>query len=394
MRQWFAWRTGVAAPTADRLVTIAERIDELPVCLAAFRAGELSLDQMAAIARRAPAWSDEQMCTFARSMTVRQISRVANAYPRDEAVGEGDGDASPESDDAVADADPNGASDVADRPGGDGDRDRPAGPLADAEEGFCSLQWDDQGRLRLHAVAPADVGLVIEAAMREARDRLFHDGADVTWLDALEELANRSLDRVAEPSRRRRCTISLFLDTDGTMTDASAWRLPDAIRDHVTCDGAINPVYRDGGRPVSVGRQQHIVPERTRRLVEHRDHGRCRVPGCTARHFLEVHHIIHWLAGGLTDTENLVSLCPHHHRLHHRGRLGISGNADAADGDADAVVFTDHSGRPIRPSGARPIPPAGPPPPPTGVYRHPTGERLDPSWLALRVPETSRAAVA
>jgi len=114
------------------------------------------------------------------------------------------------------------------------------------------------------------------------------------------------------------------------------------------------------------------------------------VPGCTARHFLEIHHIVHWLDGGRTDTDNLLMLCPHHHRLHHGGRLAISGNADVPDG----VVFTDRAGRPIRPSGAQPIPPAGPPPPPTSVYQHPTGERLDTRWLALKGPPVPSAAVA
>ena len=99
----------------------------------------------------------------------------------------------------------------------------------------------------------------------------------------------------------------------------------------------ITPVLLHAGVPVSVGRSQHIVPDRTRRVVEHRDGG-CRVPGCTARHFLEVHHIIHWDDDGPTDTWNLICLCPHHHRLHHQGKLGIVGNADTPGG----VTFTDH----------------------------------------------------
>ena len=82
-----------------------------------------------------------------------------------------------------------------------------------------------------------------------------------------------------------------------------------------------------------------------------RDQG-CAVPGCTQTHILEVHHIIHWEDGGPTDTWNLICLCPHHHRLHHRGELGITGNAD--DG---TVVFTDRNGTPLQPSrGQTPAP--------------------------------------
>ena len=69
--------------------------------------------------------------------------------------------------------------------------------------------------------------------------------------------------------------------------------------------------------PFSIGRTQHIVPDRTRRIIQRRDRG-CRVPGCDSR-FVEIHHIVHWNQGGPTDTWNLVSLCPRHHTLHHQG---------------------------------------------------------------------------
>ena len=115
-----------------------------------------------------------------------------------------------------------------------------------------------------------------------------------------------------------------------------------SVRDHICCDGLVQPVWEREGLPFSVGRTQRIVPERTRRIVERRDRG-CRVPGCANDRFLEVHHIIHWLNGGVTDTWNLICLCPHHHRLHHTGVLGISGNAD----DPDSIVFTDSRGSPL-----------------------------------------------
>jgi hypothetical protein len=140
-------------------------------------------------------------------------------------------------------------------------------------------------------------------------------------------------------------------------------------------------VFWQNGKPLSVGRSQHLVPLRTRREVLRRDGG-CRVPGCTAVHHLEIHHIIHWTDHGPTDTWNLVALCPHHHRLHHQGRLGITGNADHPHG----LVFTDARGDPIRPSGASPRPPDRPPPPPDGVWRHPVGERLHTRWLHFTPP--------
>jgi hypothetical protein len=82
-------------------------------------------------------------------------------------------------------------------------------------------------------------------------------------------------------------------------------------------------------------------------------------------------------------------LCPYHHRLHHRGLLGITGDPNVPDG----VTFTNRHGRPIAQSGAKPIPPPGPPPPPIGSYRHPTGDRFDTRWFEFRrQPGTATAA--
>src|SRR5512139_1856367 len=46
---FLAWRTGLSAQRARQIVTIANRVRELPHCLDAFRRGELAIDQMAAI---------------------------------------------------------------------------------------------------------------------------------------------------------------------------------------------------------------------------------------------------------------------------------------------------------------------------------------------------------
>jgi len=77
----------------------------------------------------------------------------------------------------------------------------------------------------------------------------------------------------------------------------------------------------------------------------------------------------------------LVALCQPHHRLHHKGRLGIAGDAD----DPNGLVFTDAEGRRLAASG-RPVPPDEPLVDlaarlnlPTDGWVHPTGERLDPA---------------
>jgi len=158
--------------------------------------------------------------------------------------------------------------------------------------------------------------------------------------------------------------------------------LDPGLRRFLSCDSRIRVVFEDGGRPVSVGRAFRIVPDRTRIVVEERDRG-CRVPGCDRSRWLNVHHVAHWEDGGTSDTSNVICLCQTHHRLHHLGKLGISGNADEVDG----ITFTDERGR-ILTSCGRPVPPGQPIEAaaqrldiPAGSWSPPTGERLDPHWV-------------
>jgi hypothetical protein len=148
----------------------------------------------------------------------------------------------------------------------------------------------------------------------------------------------------------------------------------------------IQPVWERDGVPFATGPGVAVIPERIRRIVRHRDHG-CRVPGCTAERWIEVHHIIHREHGGPTHTANLVCVCPRHHRLHHQGRLGIQGDADRPDG----LVFTDPNGRTLHP-GPRPRPPTGPPTPPARRYHPATGERMNTRWIHFNPPRAGPTA--
>ena len=222
-----------------------------------------------------------------------------------------------------------------------------------------SFGFGDDGSWRLSALLPPDEGAALERALVLARQDLQNDAdgegdkGRVSWADALVAVAERYLssDAAARPYADRHL-ILLHLDAGGPFASLHLGTpLPDALRRQVACDARGRIVIRHGGVPVSVGRTQRIVPERTRVAVEHRDGG-CRVPGCDRRRWLQVHHIAHWEDGGRTDTPNLVALCSRHHRLHHRGLLDISGDAD----DPDGLVFVDSGGRRLTGSG-RPAPP-------------------------------------
>ena len=146
--------------------------------------------------------------------------------------------------------------------------------------------------------------------------------------------------------------------------------LPDWLRKYVACDADLQVVLDEDGRTLSLGRKQRTVPGPLRRLVENRDGG-CVVPGCPARRRLHIHHLWHWEEGDPTDEWNLVALCRWHHRLHHRGLLGLTGTAATLE-------VTDELGYPIR---ARPPnPPPGDPRIQHEPFARPTGEPLHLRW--------------
>jgi hypothetical protein len=299
-----------------------------------FASGLLSVDQVAVVARHAPAHVEASVAELAVSASVPQLARVLSRYAFDPPTGEEpDPDATAESGpDAEAPLDPGAAS--LEPPLDD------VGRAADPAELSMTTR---EGRFELRFSAPADAGALVQAAVAEAKDALFAAGVpQVTWADALVEVCQRSLAGVTSPGRRDSFRVYVHLDADGGWLNGAP-RLPHHLVRKLTCEGTMQPLWERAGVPVSVGRALRIVPERTRRLVLDRDRG-CRFPGCSATSHLQVHHIWHWAAGGSTDMDNLVSLCPFHHDAHHGGHFGISGNPN----DPAGLVFTAPGGFPIR----------------------------------------------
>src|SRR3954470_9421250 len=60
---WVAWRCGVAPGRARQLVAIARRLDELPAHRALLRAGAITVDQAAVVAKYIPAAVDAEVAS-------------------------------------------------------------------------------------------------------------------------------------------------------------------------------------------------------------------------------------------------------------------------------------------------------------------------------------------
>ncbi|XVX21630.1 DUF222 domain-containing protein [Actinomycetota bacterium] len=428
---WLTLRAGLSPSRARDITRLATRSEEMPAVMALLREGRLSLDQASVIARHVPASHQSSAADVGRYMTVSQLQRTMGRYhftvPSDDGtpapigtagrVGQGGDEAVSDvaqSTDASGDpADPGDAdgthspseaSDQADPQGPGAACDQPTGTAAasdagsdepddrDAREpGFpafvapasaaARLQiWHDaHGRMVLHYSAPADEGALVEEALREAKEALFNAGrTTATMADALTEICVRSAGNAEPVSRRSRYRVHIHVDAERGWVNGRTV-LPQHIVDRLTCDSTAQPLWHRDGRPVSVGREMRIVPERTRRLLLDRDRG-CRFPGClrSVRAHLEVHHIDHWADGGATDLDRQLIFCDGHHDDHHRGEFEVSGDP-TRPWDPTALVFTDRRGLPIRV--ADPQPPDALPTAPS--YSGPTGESLDPDWFTL-----------
>src|SRR4051794_7492437 len=211
---WLTIHLGVAPSQAKKIATIAGRVHEFPLLIAAFGRGELSLDQVYVVAAKAPAWADASMTNFASICTVRQLQRTI----RDENF-EGDPEA-PEPE--------------------------PAAPSANG----IGFSWDEHSRLHLTGSLDADDGAFVQGALDEAKDALFQSGiTSPSNSDALVEMARRSLES-APADRRERFLPRVHIHTDTGATQlTNGVCLPPAIRDYLLCDCKLQPVWERDNIP-------------------------------------------------------------------------------------------------------------------------------------------------
>jgi len=349
-----AWKLGSSLRNAQTITAVADRMEEFPRCTEALRQGRLSLDQVGVIAEKAADGSDEHYAQLASVATVSQLHKAINLEPRPE----------PE-------ADPHWA--------------QPKRSVTKtSDEHFTT--W----RIRL----PHEEAAVFDAALtshQEAlvaewkRDREIVDGGGEkdsesapplpNAADAFMRLVEAGWDTdVAARPHGHHTTVVQQLDLRKPAEQAARTDLENALTDNerrfVTCDATFETWFERDGAPIGAGRTTRQINRRLRRALEYR-HPTCAVPGCAATRGLHAHHIRHWEDGGATELDNLVLLCPYHHRLHHRGGITIRG-------PADQLTVTDSAGRILSP-GSLARPPTTPPPdvPP---YPGPTGERADWWW--------------
>lgn len=305
MAGWLSWKCGISQVTAREYVRVGNALVELPLVRERFSTGGLSYSQVRAISRVATAATEDMLLGFAEVSTGAQLERITRAYRR---CGE-----------AAAEEE------------------------AKQDQGrYLRYSYDEDGCLVGSFRLPAEPGALLAGAIEAMSDRAAIDEADADgtrdpyWAvraDALIELvaAGHSTLAAGTPDDDdRRYLVTVITEeavlsgrTDGDeprlchVADGPA--LSDQTLRRIACDAAqVQIVEGPDGTVLDVGRRTRTINRRMRRALRRRD-GRCQFPGCD-RNGLHAHHVRHWIDGGPTCLDNLVSLCSrHHHRLHEGG---------------------------------------------------------------------------
>ncbi len=356
-----AWKTGVSPVNAQTIATVARRLSEFPRCAEGMRGGRFSLDQVGVIAGRAADGSDEHYAELAASATVSQLRTAVKLEPRP--VPEPESRCEPE-----------------------------PGP----EPPRSITKTEDEKSTTWRITLPHSEAATFDSAVQSHHDALIADwkrdhgtgDADGSsdqapplpnTVDAFMSLIEAGWDAdVARRPHGQRTTVVVHLDLEARV---AALHLGPLLSEHerryLLCDATCEAWFERDGQVIGSGRETRLINRRLRRALEHRDRC-CVVPGCGATRGLHAHHIRHWEDGGLTELENLVLVCPYHHRMHHRGVITITG-------PAHRLVVTDGIGRPLR-AGSLARPPTTPPPA-VAACPGPTGERANWWWYQPFQPQ-------
>ena len=199
--------------------------------------------------------------------------------------------------------------------------------------------WSDpDGAFRLDALLTPDGGAAVLAALEPVTEAIFKEARqagrrepyEAYRADALVAVAAHSRDCDAAPERSGPAALVHVVVDHGALTRGSVRAgetceipgvgpIPAATAGALASDAILAALVADGSDVTKVCNLGRTIPARLRSALMARDR-KCVVPGCDARHHLQIDHIRPLSEGGLTRLANLSRLCPYHHYLKtHRG---------------------------------------------------------------------------
>lgn len=289
-------------------ITLARKLEKLPLVAAAFAAGEISAAHATMIAnaytpKRAAsiAAAEEALVECARSRDPKDVGSVVR-YLTDAVDGDG---GSGNDDDQIA-------------------------------RNTCHASETLEGRLDVRASFDHVSGQTILVALNAEMARDFQPNdprsAPQRRADAFIHLLQSALDRgeLGESHGvRPHFTVVIDIDELDGVTPAAADAVKTELRhsgflssaaiEILLCDCDISRAIVNGKSEIlDLGRATRTVSAAQWKALVVRDR-HCTTPGCTRPpDHCQAHHIRHWTHGGPTNLENLRLVCTHHHREQHR----------------------------------------------------------------------------
>lgn len=377
---WLCWRCDLGEVAAREHVRVARSLRTLPHIREQFEQGTLSFSKVRAITRVANTDNEEELIAMASECTAGTLETRVRQYR-----------------DAQA----------ADATKKENERDQ-----WQFENRYLSHRWREDGCLHITARLTPEQGAVFLKALSVVEESIECSHYDVhsesspgeqpsdatgdqpgtqpsrtpsqRRADALCALAEHGANGDAAGRHSDRYQVVVNVDLDTLSSEDEAEHAPDTIDgspDSEQCCGATTPpsgrsgksrlepgsaisahtarrlscdaskvdVVSRQGEPLAIGRKSPVIPPAMRRAMMFRDEHRCRFPGCCATRGLQGHHITHWAHGGRTDLDNLVSLCPFHHRLLHEGGFRIHADSHVERCEADISPDSSATGTVTRP---------------------------------------------
>ena len=191
-------------------------------------------------------------------------------------------------------------------------------------------------RVRMTFMGEASDNQLVRDAITALRAQLGSDGEELDDAALLALMAQRFLRdaNLAEPASAERFRIVLEHCPSCRQTHSEGNEVRDTVHEMACCDSEVLEM-RPGPKR---GHLSRTVPPAVRRAVLQRDGGRCVVPGCECRLYVDLHHLRWRSRGGRHEEGNLAVLCSAHHKLLHDGYLAVAI-------EEGVVVVTNRRGR-------------------------------------------------
>jgi len=354
MTVWVTDQCGVSASTARQWVRAAKDLAELPDLSDSLASGEMSLDKVAPLAEVATPETEAEIRSAAVHWTVKQARDLAEwhkateealkdsaerefehrtlrfndarrtmwvGFTRDEyALAKSALVGRVSADDVRArDGKANGAYVPYDQ--------RLYDILIELFRGAAEGGLGDPGRS--DAADGAGCAGGADGAGGDGADGAGGAGGDGDGASAGEDMRAQSRSRAMRPRVILHVPLSLLMGIDSGVAELEGvGPVAAEVARRLACDARVTlSVEGPDGSILDQGRARRDPTMAQRIEIARRDKG-CRVPGCPYCEFTDVHHMRHWARGGLTNLDNLITLCGRHHNAVHELGWSMRGSAN------------------------------------------------------------------